>query len=142
MSLRRSPRRSAYAAYIVMAIGIGRAKRTQFNWAISSLAALVNVALNVILIPPYGIMGAAVATVAAYVVMFLAMTLVRAAGSSRSCKNGGAFIDVGARSAAARGPRSTSYRRRRPRLIYPLVLLPLASTCPRSRDDLLARFAR
>jgi O-antigen/teichoic acid export membrane protein len=64
----------AYAAYIVMAIGVGRAKRTQFNWAITGLAAAVNVALNVILIPPYGIMGAAVATVAAYAVMFLAMT--------------------------------------------------------------------
>jgi O-antigen/teichoic acid export membrane protein len=64
----------AYAAYIVMAIGVGRAKRTQFNWAITGLAAVVNVALNLILIPPYGIMGAAVATVAAYVVMFLGMT--------------------------------------------------------------------
>ena len=64
----------AYAAYIVMAIGVGRAKRTQFNWAITGLAAVVNVALNLILIPAYGIMGAAVATVVAYVVMFLGMT--------------------------------------------------------------------
>src|SRR5688500_17828795 len=64
----------AYAAYIVMAIGVGRAKRTQFNWAIAGAAAVVNVVLNLILIPPYGIMGAAVATVAAYVVMFLGMT--------------------------------------------------------------------
>ncbi|MEO5576130.1 MAG: oligosaccharide flippase family protein [Gaiellaceae bacterium] len=64
----------AYAAYIVMAIGVGRAKRTQFNWVIAGLAAVVNVVLNLILIPPYGIMGAAVATVAAYGVMFLAMT--------------------------------------------------------------------
>jgi O-antigen/teichoic acid export membrane protein len=64
----------AYAAYIVMAIGVGRAKRTQFNWAITGLAAAVNVALNLILIPPYGMMGAAVATVAAYGLMFLAMT--------------------------------------------------------------------
>jgi O-antigen/teichoic acid export membrane protein len=64
----------AYAAYIVMAIGVGRAKRTQFNWAITGVAAVVNVALNLILIPPYGMMGAAVATVAAYVVLFAAMT--------------------------------------------------------------------
>jgi O-antigen/teichoic acid export membrane protein len=64
----------AYAAYIVMAIGVGRAKRTQFNWAITGFAALVNVVLNLILIPAYGIMGAAVATVAAYGVMFLGMT--------------------------------------------------------------------
>jgi O-antigen/teichoic acid export membrane protein len=64
----------AYAAYIVMAIGVGRAKRTQFNWVITGVAAAVNVVLNLILIPPYGIMGAAAATVAAYTVMFLAMT--------------------------------------------------------------------
>ena len=42
----------AYAAYIVMAIGVGRAKRTQFNWAITGVAAALNVALNLILIPP------------------------------------------------------------------------------------------
>jgi len=64
----------AYAAYIVMAIGVGRAKRTQFNWLITGLAAVVNVVLNLLLIPPYGMMGAAVATVAAYGVMFVAMT--------------------------------------------------------------------
>jgi O-antigen/teichoic acid export membrane protein len=64
----------AYAAYIVMAIGVGRAKRTQFNWAIAGVAAAVNVALNLILIPPYGMMGAAAATVAAYATMFAAMT--------------------------------------------------------------------
>ena len=64
----------AYAAYIVMAIGVGRAKRTQFNWAITGAAALLNVALNLILIPPYGMTGAAVATLAAYTLMFALMT--------------------------------------------------------------------
>jgi O-antigen/teichoic acid export membrane protein len=64
----------AYAAYIVMAIGVGRAKRTQFNWVIAGLAAVVNVVLNLILIPPYGMLGAAYATVSAYAVMFVAMT--------------------------------------------------------------------
>jgi len=63
----------AYAAYIVMAIGVGRAKRTQLNWAITGAAAALNVALNLILIPPYGMMGAAVATVAAYSLMFVLM---------------------------------------------------------------------
>ena len=63
-----------YAAYIVMAIGVGRTKRTQFNWVITGVAAVVNIVLNLILIPPYGIMGAAVATVAAYAVMFAGMT--------------------------------------------------------------------
>ena len=64
----------AYAAYIVMAIGVGRAKRTQFNWAITGAAAALNVVLNLLLIPPYGMMGAAVATVAAYSLMFVLMT--------------------------------------------------------------------
>jgi O-antigen/teichoic acid export membrane protein len=65
---------AVFAAYVVMAIGVGRAKRTQFNWVITGVAAVVNVALNLVLIPRYGMMGAAVATVAAYVTMFLGMT--------------------------------------------------------------------
>ena len=63
----------AFGAYIVVAIGVGRAKRTQFNWVVTGAAALVNVALNLLLIPPYGMMGAAVATVAAYSTMFVGM---------------------------------------------------------------------
>ena len=66
---------TAYAGYSVLAIGIGRTRQTQFNWIVSGLAAVVNIVLNVILIPPYGMMGAAVATVAAYVALFIAMWL-------------------------------------------------------------------
>ena len=36
-------------------------------------AAAVNIGLNLILIPPYGMMGAAMATIAAYSVMFAGM---------------------------------------------------------------------
>jgi O-antigen/teichoic acid export membrane protein len=61
----------AFAAYIVVAIGVGRAKRTQFNWVVTGAAAAVNIALNLVLIPRYGMMGAAVATVAAYSTMFV-----------------------------------------------------------------------
>jgi O-antigen/teichoic acid export membrane protein len=57
----------------VVAIGIGRARQTQFNWIVTGAAALVNVALNVILIPPYGMIGAAISTAAAYVALFLLM---------------------------------------------------------------------
>jgi O-antigen/teichoic acid export membrane protein len=64
----------AFAGYIVMAIGVGRARRTQFNWVVTGAGAAVNVALNLILIPPYGMMGAAVAMVAAFTTMFLGMT--------------------------------------------------------------------
>ncbi len=63
----------AFAGYIVVAIGVGRARRTQFNWVVTGAAAAVNVTLNLILIPPYGMMGAAVATIAAYVTMFAGM---------------------------------------------------------------------
>jgi O-antigen/teichoic acid export membrane protein len=63
----------AYAAYVVIAIGVGRARRTQFNWVVTGLAAVVNVLLNLLLIPPYGMMGAAIATVAAYSTMAIAM---------------------------------------------------------------------
>ncbi len=64
----------AYAAYIVMAIGVGRAKRTQFNWVITGAAALVSVALNLALVPEYGMIGSAIAAVAAFSAMFLGMT--------------------------------------------------------------------
>ena len=63
----------AFGAYIVIAIGLGRARRTQFNWVVTGAAAAVNVALNLILIPPYGMMGAAAATVAAYATMAVGM---------------------------------------------------------------------
>ncbi|MDQ3380794.1 MAG: oligosaccharide flippase family protein [Actinomycetota bacterium] len=63
----------AFGAYIVVVIGVGRARRTQFNWVVTGAAAAVNVVLNLILIPRYGMMGAAVATIAAYATMFLGM---------------------------------------------------------------------
>jgi O-antigen/teichoic acid export membrane protein len=63
----------AFGGYIVVAIGIGRARRTQFNWVVTGAAALVNASLNLILIPPYGMMGAAIATLAAYATMFFGM---------------------------------------------------------------------
>jgi O-antigen/teichoic acid export membrane protein len=64
----------AYAAYIVMAIGVGRAKRTQFNWVIAGGAALISISLNLLLVPDHGMMGSAVAAAAAYSAMFLGMT--------------------------------------------------------------------
>ena len=47
-----SPSRgTAYAGYTVLAIGIGRARRTQFNWIVTGAGALVNVALNLVADP-------------------------------------------------------------------------------------------
>jgi O-antigen/teichoic acid export membrane protein len=62
-----------FAAYVVVAIGVGRTRRTQFNWVVTGAAAAVNTVLNLLLIPPYGMMGAAIATVAAYLTIFLGM---------------------------------------------------------------------
>jgi O-antigen/teichoic acid export membrane protein len=50
-------------------------RQTQFNWVVAGFAAVVNVVLNVILIPSYGMIGAAIATLAAYVALFLGMWL-------------------------------------------------------------------
>jgi O-antigen/teichoic acid export membrane protein len=64
-----------YAGYTVLAIGSGRARRTQLNWVVSGTGAAVNVALNFWLVPRYGMVGAAISTLAAYVVLFAGMTL-------------------------------------------------------------------
>jgi O-antigen/teichoic acid export membrane protein len=66
---------AAYSGYSVLAIGIGRARQTQYNWIVTGAGAAVNIVLNVVLIPPYGMMGAAVATLVAYVVLFVGMWL-------------------------------------------------------------------
>jgi O-antigen/teichoic acid export membrane protein len=64
-----------YAGYSVLAIGSGRARRTQLNWVVTGAGAAVNVGLNFWLVPAYGMVGAAIATVVAYAVLFLGMTL-------------------------------------------------------------------
>jgi O-antigen/teichoic acid export membrane protein len=63
-----------YSAYIVMAIGVGRTRKTQFNWIITGIAAIVNFALCLALIPTFGMVGAAFATLVAYIVLFACMT--------------------------------------------------------------------
>jgi O-antigen/teichoic acid export membrane protein len=64
-----------WGAYTVVSIGIGRLKRTQFNWVITGSAAALDVVLNVLLIPPYGIRGAAAAALTAFALMFVAMAV-------------------------------------------------------------------
>jgi O-antigen/teichoic acid export membrane protein len=66
---------AVYAGYTVLAIGSGRARRTQLNWIVAGAGAAVNVALNFWLIPAYGMVGAAFSTLAAYLVLFAAMWL-------------------------------------------------------------------
>ncbi len=66
---------AVYAGYTVLAIGSGRARRTQMNWVVTGIGAAVNVGLNFWLIPRYGMVGAAIATAAAYVVLFVGMAV-------------------------------------------------------------------
>jgi O-antigen/teichoic acid export membrane protein len=64
---------AAFGAYVVVQIGTGRARRTATNWVVTGAAACVNVGLNLILIPPYGRMGAATSMVTSYTLLFLVM---------------------------------------------------------------------
>jgi O-antigen/teichoic acid export membrane protein len=64
-----------YAGYTVLAIGSGRARKTQLNWVVTGIGAAVNVALNFWLIPRWGMVGAAISTLVSYVVLFLGMFL-------------------------------------------------------------------
>ncbi len=66
---------AAYSGYSVLAIGIGRMRQTQLNWIVSGAAAVVNIVLNIALIPEFGMMGAAVATLVAYLALFIGMWL-------------------------------------------------------------------
>jgi O-antigen/teichoic acid export membrane protein len=64
---------AAFGAYIVVQIGTGRSRQTRSNWVVTGAAAALNIGLNFALIPPYGRMGAAIATVAAYSLLFVGM---------------------------------------------------------------------
>jgi O-antigen/teichoic acid export membrane protein len=59
-----------FAGYIVVSIGIGRARRTGFNWVVTGTAAAVNIGLNALLVPEYGMEGAAAAALVAFAVLF------------------------------------------------------------------------
>jgi O-antigen/teichoic acid export membrane protein len=58
-----------HGAFLLTSIGIGVRKKTRYMPLISTASAATNLGANVLLIPRYGIMGAAWATVASYVVM-------------------------------------------------------------------------
>tara|TARA_R110002033_G_C3896259_1_gene239467 strand:- start:6614 stop:8092 length:1479 start_codon:yes stop_codon:yes gene_type:complete len=58
----------------VTQVGIGISRRTSFSILASVVALVVNVTLNVILIPDYGASGAAIATLIAFLVFFTVRT--------------------------------------------------------------------
>ncbi len=65
----------AFGGFIVVSIALGRTKRTQFNWVVTGAAAVVDATMNLILIPKYGMIGAAISNVTAFTVMFVGITL-------------------------------------------------------------------
>lgn len=65
-----------YGLYNVLSVGISIRRKTWFAFISLTLAAIVNVVLNVILIPIYGSMGAAVSTLLAYLLLALIVYIV------------------------------------------------------------------
>ncbi|HEX6229244.1 MAG TPA: oligosaccharide flippase family protein [Solirubrobacterales bacterium] len=62
-----------YALYMVLLVILGRTGRTEFNFPATIAALIANVVLNLILVPPFGIVGAGVALVASYLVVLALM---------------------------------------------------------------------
>jgi O-antigen/teichoic acid export membrane protein len=135
----------SFGGFIVISIGIGRARRTQFNWVVTGVAAVVNVTLNLTLIPSYGMMGAAIATLVAYTVMFAGMAWWaqrifpvpyqwRRVGTAAAA---GVALAVTGKLVGAGLGLSVGLI-----LVYPLVLLPLGFTLPAERKRLRALLTR
>jgi O-antigen/teichoic acid export membrane protein len=64
---------SLYAIYLVLVVILGRTGRTEFNLPATVAGTVVNIALNLILIPSEGIVGAGIALVASYLVVVVLM---------------------------------------------------------------------
>jgi O-antigen/teichoic acid export membrane protein len=132
---------AAWGAYTVVAIGIGRARFTQFNWVVSGVAALVNFALCFALVPPYGMIGAAISVAAAMTAMFVLMTIhaQRVYPVPYQWRRVAiVVVSAVAVTAAGRGldvPLAGSILLA---LAYPLILLPLGFYLPAERRRLLA----
>ena len=67
-----------YALYLVLVVILGRTGRTELSFPATATAVVVNVGLNLVLVPEYGIIGAGVALLASYaVVVALMYAIVR-----------------------------------------------------------------
>jgi O-antigen/teichoic acid export membrane protein len=62
-----------YALYMVMVVVLGRTGRTEFNFPAAIAALVSNVVLNLVLVPPLGIVGAGLALIASYLVVVALM---------------------------------------------------------------------
>ena len=133
----------AFAAYIVVAIGVGRAKRTQFNWIVTGAAAAVNVALNLDPHPAVRDDGRrrgddrrVLGDVRRDGVVVAADLPGPLPVAPRPNRCGDRRRARGSREARRRGPPG---RRSFLALVYPLVLLPLGFYLPAERKAIGAR---
>jgi O-antigen/teichoic acid export membrane protein len=62
-----------YALYMVLVVILGRTGRTEFNFPATAAALALNLVLNLVLVPPLGIVGAGLALVASYLVVLALM---------------------------------------------------------------------
>lgn len=62
-----------YAMYITLVVVLGRTGRTEFNLPATAAAATANIGLNLLLIPIWGLIGAAVALIISYVIVLILM---------------------------------------------------------------------
>ncbi len=132
---------TALGGYIVVSIGIGRARKTQFNWVVTGIAALLDIALNLVLVPSFGMIGAAIAGAAAYSSMFVLMSLHAQRVYPvpyqwrRVVLVVGTAIGLTAFGKALHVPLSIAVLLA---AAYPLILLPLGFYLPAERRRLLA----
>ena len=131
-----------FAGYTVMAIGSGRARRTQLNWVVTGTGAGVNIALNFWLIPLWGMVGAAVSTLVSYVILFIAMTIYAQHVYRVPYQWRRVCVGVGTAAAltvAARVPHLPFAPSVVLVLVYPLALAGLGFYLPAERARLLRR---
>ena len=62
-----------YALYLVLVVILGRTGRTELSFPATLVAVVVNVGLNLLLVPDHGIIGAGVALLASYAVVVVLM---------------------------------------------------------------------
>ncbi len=62
-----------YALYMVLVVILGRTGRTELNLPATVTALIANIVLNLLLVPPLGIVGAGIALVASYLVVVALM---------------------------------------------------------------------
>ena len=65
-----------YALYLVLVVVLGRTGRTEYNFPATIAATAANIVLNLLLVPPLGIVGAAIALVASYLVVLVMMNVL------------------------------------------------------------------